>query len=534
MAQKKKSKAKKSKSEKDKKKAGKSKKSKKAKVSKSEEKVKKDEDSKVDDNERVEMKAGLEIHQQLDTHKLFCNCPSILRNDEPDFKVNRKLHAVAGESGEIDVAAKHEALKDKEFVYEGYDTTCLVEIDEEPPYLINKEALKIALHIAMHLNCEILPITQIMRKTVVDGSNTSGFQRTVLIGRNGYIETEKGRVGIWYLYLEEDAARAVGSEDGKKIYRLDRLGIPMVEVVTAPDITSPEQVKEVAMHIGDLLRSCSVKRGIGTIRQDINLSIPNHPRAEIKGFQDPKIFISVVEKEIERQKKNLQDSREAGKESGKELIMEVRGANPDSSTRFLRPLPGSARMYPETDHPLLKISREIINEAKKTLPKLRSEIHGELKQKGLSDEMIKFFSHGDKVEEFDVLCKIINDPNFVAKVLFLIPREIATKENIKNIDDVLNLDIIESVIQAVKDNKIQRSDVKAVMTEIARGKSFDEAIDVEKVDLAEVEQEIAKIFKEKPGLSIGGYMGLIMNKFKGKISGKEVSDILQKLINPKK
>ncbi len=507
---------------------------KKSKAKKNKSKVDKDNKAEeVDESEKacnkVQMKAGLEIHQQLDTHKLFCNCPSILRNDEPDFKVNRRLHAVAGESGEIDVAAKHEALQDKEFVYEGYDTTCLVELDEEPPYLINKEALKIALHIAMHLNCEILPITQVMRKTVVDGSNTSGFQRTVLIGRNGYIETEKGRVGIWYLYLEEDAARAVGQENGKKIYRLDRLGIPMVEVVTAPDITSPEQVKEVAMHIGDLLRSCKVKRGIGTIRQDINISIPNHPRAEIKGFQDPKIFISVVEKEIERQKKNLQDK----KKSGGELIMEVRGANPDSTTRFLRPLPGSARMYPETDHPLLKISREIINEAKKTLPKLRSEIHGELKQKGLSDEMIKLFSHGDKVEEFDVLCKIINDPNFVAKVLFLIPKEIATKENIKDIDDILNLDIIEFVIQAVKDNKIQGSDVKAVMTEIAKGKSFNEAIKVEKVDLAEVEQEIAKIFKEKPGLSISGYMGLIMSKFKGKISGKEVSAILQKLINPK-
>ena len=104
-----------------------------------------------------------------------------------------------------------------------------------------------------------------MRKTVVDGSNTSGFQRSVLIGRNGYIEGKKGKVGIWYVYLEEDAARKSGEKDGKKVFKLDRLGIPLVEIVTAPDIQTPEQAKEVALQIGDILRSCKVKRGIGTI-----------------------------------------------------------------------------------------------------------------------------------------------------------------------------------------------------------------------------------------------------------------------------
>ena len=143
-----------------------------------------------------EIKAGLEIHQQLDTHKLFCNCPSVLRKDDAEFEVRRRLHAVAGESGEVDIAAKHEAEQDKEFIYEGYDTTCLVELDEEPPHLINEEALMTVLHVALLLNCEIFPISQIMRKTVVDGSNTSGFQRTVLVARNGYIETESGRVRI--------------------------------------------------------------------------------------------------------------------------------------------------------------------------------------------------------------------------------------------------------------------------------------------------------------------------------------------------
>src|SRR3989344_8907255 len=182
------------------------------------------------DYEKIGLKSGLELHQQLDTKKLFCNCPSVLRKDEPDFSVKRRLHVVAGESGEIDVAARHEASLGKEFSYEGYDTTCLVELDECPPYEINQEALQIAIQIALLLNAKILPLTQIMRKTVVDGSNTSGFQRTVLIARDGFVETALGKVGIATICLEEDSARIVGSKDeeiGKNniaVYRLDRLG----------------------------------------------------------------------------------------------------------------------------------------------------------------------------------------------------------------------------------------------------------------------------------------------------------------------
>jgi len=470
----------------------------------------------------MEIKSGLEIHQQLDTHKLFCNCPSVLRSDEPDVIFKRRLHAVAGESGEVDVAAKHEAEKGREFVYQGYsDTNCLVEYDDEPPHLINQEALKTALHIALHLNCVILPVSQIMRKTVVDGSNTSGFQRTVLIARDGFVETEAGKVRIENVYLEEDSARAVSEGDGKKTFRIDRLGIPLVEIQTAPDITTPEQAKEVALYIGDVLRSCKVKRGIGTIRQDVNVSIEGHPRVEIKGFQDAKMFIPVIEKEIERQEKNIVDGKTKS---------EVRRANEDGSTEFLRPMPGGARMYPETDLPLLRILRDIINEARRTLPRLRSDVHGEYRQKGLNEEMLKFLSHGDKIEEFESLLKIINEPNFIARVLFLIPREIGKHEGIEDIDEVLNLDVIESIVGAVAKNRIERDDVKHVMIEIAKGKNFDEAVVVEKVDLSEVESEIAQMIKEKPGLSVGGYMGLIMQKFKGKVSGREAGEILRKLL----
>ena len=252
------------------------------------------------DYSELGLKCGLEIHQQLNTGKLFCNCPSVLRKDDPDFQIKRRLHAVAGEDGEIDIAAKHEAALDKEFTYQGYETTCLVELDEEPPHEINQEALKIALQISHLLNCKILPLSQIMRKTVIDGSNTSGFQRTVMIAENGFVETQDGRVGIQSVCLEEDSARIVDREKG--IFRLDRLGIPLVEIATDPDIKNPEQAKEAALHLGEILRSCNVKRGLGTIRQDVNISIKNGERVELKGFQDIRNIGKAIEVEIERQK----------------------------------------------------------------------------------------------------------------------------------------------------------------------------------------------------------------------------------------
>src|SRR3990167_11093246 len=164
------------------------------------------------DYKKLKFKSGLEIHQQLDTEKLFCKCPSILRSDEPDFIITRKLHAVAGESGEVDIAAQYQSSLKKEFVYQFYkDNNCLIELDEEPPHEINQEALKIALQISLLLNCKIIPITQIMRKTVIDGSNTSGFQRTVLIARDGWVETSLGKIGIDTICLEEDSARKIDS-----------------------------------------------------------------------------------------------------------------------------------------------------------------------------------------------------------------------------------------------------------------------------------------------------------------------------------
>jgi Glu-tRNA(Gln) amidotransferase subunit E-like FAD-binding protein len=479
------------------------------------------------DYSKLKFKSGLEIHQQLDSRKLFCDCPSILRNDEPDFTVERRLHAVAGESGEVDRAAQYQANLKKEFVYHGYrSNSCLVELDEEPPHSINEEALKIALQIALLLNCTILSLTQIMRKTVINGSNTSGFQRTVLIARGGYVETSSGKVGIDTICLEEDSAREVKKEGDKVYWNLDRLGIPLVEIATAPDIKSAEQAKEVALYIGNVLRSCKVKRGIGTIRQDVNISIMNENRVEMKGVQDMRTFTTVVENEVIRQK-YLRDN-------GKSTGAEVRNALPDLSSEFLRPMPGADRMYPETDLPLLKIPRDFINEIKKDLPKLRTDIAGELKEKGLSDEMIKLVLGEDKIEEFKILADMYSNLNFVAKMILLFPKEISSKTG-KKLEEVENIfqEYYADILVNLKKKKITEGEVKEIMIKLVNEGNFEEILKEEKADNSEVEEKILNIIKSKPGLNANAYMGLVMAEMKGKINGKEAMEIINKLVEKK-
>ena len=261
------------------------------------------------DYQEVGLKSGLEIHQQLDTDKkLFCNCKSMLSKSKDSGLIERKLKAVTGEMGEIDVAARHEAGTERVFTYKIYpDESCLVETDEEPPHVINTEALSIALQVATLLNCEIPDEIHVMRKTVVDGSNTSGFQRTAIVGLNGYIETSQGKVRIANLSLEEDSSQIVEKSDKGTIYGLDRLGIPLIEIGTQPDIKTPEQAMEAAEKIGNILKSTgAVKKGLGTIRQDLNVSIRGGGRTELKGFQELSAIPLVIEKEIQRQQKLLE------------------------------------------------------------------------------------------------------------------------------------------------------------------------------------------------------------------------------------
>jgi Glu-tRNA(Gln) amidotransferase subunit E-like FAD-binding protein len=478
------------------------------------------------DYEKIGFKSGLEIHQQLDTGKLFCKCPGYLRNDSPEYEVKRKLHAVAGETGEVDDAVRHEADLDREFIYQGYnDNCCLIDLDEEPPKEINEKALDEVLKIALLLNCEIYPVSQIMRKTVINGSNTSGFQRTLLVAHDGWIETEFGRVRIESICLEEDSARIVEKSDKKAIYRLDRLGIPLVEIATAPDMKNPMQVKEAALKLGEIIRSCKVKRGIGTIRQDLNMSIRNHGRVEIKGFQDPAMIVKTIDNEILRQQREIKEGKTLG---------EVRNALPNGDSEFLRPMPGKARMYPETDLLLLKISREKINNIKKILPKTRGEISQELKKRGLNDELISLIIDGN-LEEFNILMKVYSDSNLVAKMITLWRFEIASKmkKTSEDIKGIINERVLEEILEKLNDKKIEKRDVKEILQKIAEGKNLEEASNIEKLEDDEIKEEINKIIKEKPGLRPNAYMGLAMTKFKGKLDAKKAMEFITECVSSK-
>lgn len=255
------------------------------------------------DYEKLGLKMGLEVHQQLDTNqKLFSPCKCQLTDKKPELKIIRKLRPTQSELGKIDRAAFEESRRKLQFIYESYDyDTCLVEADEEPPHPLNLEALDVSLVISTLLNMQVVDEFHTMRKQVIDGSNTGGFQRTGLVATDGYVDTPHGIVAIENLCLEEDAARRIGERKGRAIFRLDRLGIPLVEITTDPSIKKPEQVKDVAYQLGQILRSTRVKRGLGTIRQDLNISIRDGARVEIKGVQDLDLMPTMVENEVKRQ-----------------------------------------------------------------------------------------------------------------------------------------------------------------------------------------------------------------------------------------
>ncbi len=478
------------------------------------------------DYQKVGLKAGLEIHQQLDTGKLFSRTPSYLRSDSPNFTIKRKLHKVAGETGEVDKAVQYESSLNKELTYEGYfDTTSLVELDESPPQPLDQEALEEALKIALLLNCEIFPVSQIMRKTVIDGSNTSGFQRTFLIAHSGSLKTSFGEVKIESIALEEDSARIISKEKDKAIYRLDRLGIPLVEITTTPTMFHPEEVKETALKLGEILRACKVKRGIGTIRQDINVSIKGHDKVEIKGFQEPGIMVSTINLEVERQLENLKLKKKDG---------EVRNALANGKTEFLRPLPGKARMYPETDLPILKIPKPLLDKIRRSLPKLRSEIRAELEKIGLSPELINLvLEKTENLEEFETLIKLHEkDASLIAKMITLWRKELSVKLSIslEEIKKLTSLDKLKTIIEALNENIVEKSDIKKIMEDICSEKSVDEATKIEKISFDELEEQISKIIASKPSLSPNAYMGLIMKDLKGKLDAKKASEIINKLL----
>ncbi len=595
------------------------------------------------------IKCGIEIHQQLEGKKLFCNCPTLLRDDPPDFEIRRKLRASAGESGEIDIAAQQEQLKSKTFVYQGYkDTTCLVETDSEPPHELNQEALYTTLQFCKIVKANVSPIVQVMRKTVVDGSNTSGFQRTALIARKGVINTSEGEVNISNISLEEDACKNISETPTERVWRLDRLGIPMIEIGTEPDIKTPQQCQETSKKIGMLLRSLpGVKRGLGTIRQDVNISIAGGNRIEVKGFQNLAMIPMLVELEVKRQeellklkeelkkikleelkiedlsellkdstskmlrksldsqgkilgfklagfagliKRELQPNYRVGTEfSGRAKIKagvggifhsdelpnygitenevemirkelnckdkdafilvaaeqkrakialeavyeraqelfigvpkEVRKDNPDGTTSYLRPIPGAARMYPETDVQLIK-------------PDLRGiEIPESLEEKmlryqrkfGLSADLAEFVAKSEKMSLFEELVKTYPKIKaaFIAETLTSTLLEIKRKYELD--PEKLTEDNFRDLFKYLNEEKIHKDIVLDVLIDMVKGKF--NLKNYESLGTEEIHRIIKEVIEEHKDAPFGALMGFCVQRLGGKASGKTISEELKK------
>ena len=255
------------------------------------------------DFEKIGLKVGLEIHQQLDTSKkLFCKCRPI-ESDEYTEKFSRRLRTAKSELGELDPAALFEKTKSKKInYYANSQSSCLVEKDEEPPHDLDHDAKNISLLISSMLESKIFSEIHVMRKTVIDGSNTTGFQRTMLVSQGGNLKINGKKIGVQAVCLEEDAAKLLKDEQNERNYSLDRLGVPLVEIALEPVSTKPSEVKEIALTLGRLLRvTRMVKRGIGSIRQDVNISVMNSGVVEVKGVQQLDQLEKIIGYEAKRQ-----------------------------------------------------------------------------------------------------------------------------------------------------------------------------------------------------------------------------------------
>jgi len=614
------------------------------------------------DWEAIGLKVGLEIHQQLDTRKLFCPCRSELR-DEVSGTIVRRLRAAEGERGEIDVAARQTAERNLLFRYEIVPgSSCLVECDEEPPHEINTEALRIVLSIARHLNARILDEIHVMRKIVVDGSNTTGFQRTALVAINGALRMEQWEIGIPTLCIEEDAARKIEAQGNEITYRLDRLGIPLIEIATTPDIHSPEQTREVAEHIGMLLRATKkVKRGIGTIREDLNISIKGGARVEIKGVQELNMLAEYVRNEALRQLKLIEvagklrernavvheqihkvthifrntkskvianaiasgggvfaiklsgfagllgkkgeDVHRIGSElaqyarvfglggifhsdelpgygitaeelnavrsaigagsedavvlaAEKEAVArkglsavierakmaiqgvpeETRDPLPDGTTRYSRPLPGGARMYPETDIPPVRVNA-VLMESLIPVEEYGAKIERMCAQYGLSREIARQIIRSWRDIEFEELSSMF--PHAIAEIARLLTNTLAEMQNKKLEIEKLTVEHLAQILDAYVKGRFAKEGIEKVVEAFLCGAaSIEEAIKsagVEKLGASEIENIVRELYAQHPEISAkpnpeSALMGLAMAKLRGRADGKTVNEVVKKVL----
>ena len=611
------------------------------------------------DYDELGLVAGLEIHQQLDTPtKLFCRCPTGRREPEESTRsFTRYLHPTRSELGEIDEAALEESRVDREFTYLAYDSTCLVEEDDEPPHQLDGEALETTLEIAELLDATVLDGVHVMRKIVVDGSNTTGFQRSALVATEGEIETSDGSVGIEDLMLEEESAARIEETDGGVTFGLDRLGIPLVEIGTKPDIRSPEQAREAAERIGMLLRSTGqVKRGLGTIRQDVNVSIAEGARVELKGVQSLDDLDDIVRGEVDRQVKLLDVAAElrerdasvgdptdvtevfvdtdsgviAGAESvravplygfdglvGREIQPdrrlgtelsdhakrqgaggifhtdelpaygvtsdevealraavgageqdavalvaaddavaersieaaadrardaiegvpeETRDAKRDGTSSYLRPLPGAARMYPETDVPAVEPDPSGVE-----TPELLTErVERYQSEHGLSTELAEQVAYGQRMPVFEAAVDAGVDATFAATTLESTLTELRR-------DDVpmerLTDDHLLDTLELVADDDLATEGVNEVLTTLAAEPSLSAETAVEETGLSgvsesEVREAVVGVVErnaeqvEEEGMgAFSALMGEAMGALRGKADGDLVSSVLREEIS---
>ncbi len=602
------------------------------------------------DYEALGLKAGIEIHQQLNTReKLFCRCPTTLRKfEDRTGEFYRYLRATVSEMGEIDRAAREEMKQSRKFCYYTYDTTCLVENDEEPPAPLNTEALEICLTIGKMFQMTPIEQVHIMRKLVIDGSNTSGFQRTALVAINGVLP---GGGRIETICLEEEAAQRVEDET----FSLDRLGIPLIEITTSPCMHTPEQVQEVAGYMGMVLRSTGrVRRGLGTIRQDVNISVRDGARVEIKGVQELDLIAEVVRREVQRQVglisireelrarnasageeaidvtglfsgtastvlrkakvilalklpgfgglvgREIQPGRRLGSEfsdyakkcgvggifhtdelpaygvTGDEVaaLKAVSGAGEQDcvilvaatrekaacavsqvvrraqmaleqvpeetrkmleggSTSYMRPLPGAARMYPETDVLPVCIGPGVMETL--ALPELLTTKAGRFASDLKFDPAVaRQIAYSEQLPTFEKAVAGGITPMLAYRTIYGTFRELK-REGVP-VEDISDESLI-AVLKAVEKGTAAKEAIPGILTKVASGVAVETAVSecspsMSRVDLEEIVRRILSertdFIREKKQAALGPLMGVVMAEVRGAVDGKLVSEVLRK------
>ncbi len=483
-------------------------------------------------------KAGLEIHQQLATRKLFCYCPSLVHGTKTDFVIRRKMRAAAGETGEFDSAARHEMAQQKSIIYTGdRETVCLVELDEEPPKPLSQEALAVALQVAKLLNAQIVDEIQVMRKTIVDGSNVSAFQRTLLIAVDGFIETNQGRVGIPTICLEEEAAQKISFPEAElhneRHYNLDRLGIPLIEIATDASLKDSQHVHDVAKKMGMILRSTgNLIRGIGSIRQDVNVSIAGHPRVEIKGFQDIRSMQKTIENEVKRQQDEVKArTNHPDKKRNQEIAAHVRKANADGTTSYLRPMPGYKRMYPETDIPPIIPNIDAIK-----IPVLIEDTVEELIDNGLSTDLAAFVVKLGKAELVKKIAeqypslKMSSIAESITGTLRELQRESAQDSGESKESTHLHDAAAITIFAWLAKEEIGKEGVAPLLKSASRGEDI--LKEKEKyvcIDDTALVKSIEEIIKKNAAAPTNALIGIVMKELRGKADGKKIVALVQKV-----